>query len=405
MAAARTAGGPAGPPDVANRTPRTNLRVAINLLSEDPANPSGAHWFWTRMIPEMASRLESGEELHLLVSPESRPLHADYGPGVRYITFPWSNEHRKLRTLSEHLYSPLRLPLSRIDVLNTGMAPIVNIPWSLVLHLKTMHAFSAPGSVAPLTRAYRRFNYPRSARAADAIIINSQSVRSEIERNLEVDSRKLRMIYEAVDHDLFKQGDVGAARARVASYGVTRPFVLFVSSMWPYKNCDGLLRAWAIARAGLPGRQLVVVGPGRDEKYYAGLHTLANELGISGEVIFTGGVPLEDTVAFYRAADVFAYPSLNETFGLPILEAMACGCPVVTSNTTAMPETAGGAAVLADPTDPASIARAIAEAAGGRDRLRDAGLKRAAEFTWAATAASTLDVYREAAANRKGHRA
>ena len=381
------------------------MRVAINLLSEDPANPSGAHWFWTRVIPEMARRLESGEELHLLVSPQSRPLHQDYGPGVFYITFPWSNERRKLRTLSEHLYSPVRLPLSRIDVLNTGMAPVVNIPWSLVLHLKTMHAFSAPGSVAPLTRAYRRLNYPRSARAADAIIINSQSLRSEVEQYLQVDPRKLKLIYEAVDHELFRPGDAGEARAQVKSHGVTKPYVLFVSSMWPYKNCDGLLRAWAIARAGLPGRQLVVVGPGRDEKYYAGLHTLARELGISGEVVFTGGVPLEDTVAFYRAADVFVYPSLNETFGLPILEAMACGCPVVTSNTTAMPETAGGAAVLADPTDPASIARAIVEAVGSRDRLREAGLKRAAEFTWAATAASTLDVYREAAANRKGHRA
>jgi glycosyltransferase involved in cell wall biosynthesis len=381
------------------------MRVAINLLSEDPANPSGAYWFWTRVVPEMARRLETGEELHLLVSPQSRPLHQDYGPGVFYITFPWSNEHRKLRTLGEHLYSPVRLPLSRIDVLNTGMAPLVNIPWSLVLHLKTMHAFSAPGSVAPLTRMYRRLNYPRSARAADAIIINSQSLRSEVEQYLQVDPRKLKLIYEAVDHELFRPGDAGEARAQVKSHGVTEPYVLFVSSMWPYKNCDGLLRAWAIARAELPGRQLVVVGPGRDEKYYAGLHTLADELGISGEVVFTGGVPLEDTVAFYRAADVFAYPSLNETFGLPILEAMACGCPVVTSNTTAMPETAGGAAVLADPRDPASIAGGIIEAVGSRDRLREAGLKRAAEFTWAATAASTLDVYREAAANRKGHRA
>ena len=115
-----------------------------------------------------------------------------------------------------------------------------------------------------------------------------------------------------------------------------------------------------------------------------------------------GGVPLEQTVSFYRAADVFVYPSLNETFGLPILEAMACGCPVVTSDTSAMPETAGGAAILADPKDPASIARAIIEAAGpGRDRMRDLGLKRAGEFTWGATAAGTLDVYREAAERRR----
>src|ERR1700757_1371991 len=87
----------------AERSQPVRMRVAINLLTEDPANPSGAHWFWTRVIPEMASRLETGEELRLVVSPQSRKMHQDYGDNVSYITYPWSNEHRKLRTLSEHL--------------------------------------------------------------------------------------------------------------------------------------------------------------------------------------------------------------------------------------------------------------------------------------------------------------
>ena len=381
---------------------RPRMRVAINLLPENPDSPSGAHWFWTRVIPEMARRLDPGEELHLLVSPKSRHLYQGYGPDVHYITYPWSNERRTARTLSEHLYSPLRLPLSRINVFNTLMAPLVNIPWSLVIHMKTMHAFTAPEAISPLARVYRQLQYPRSARVADAIIINSESLRSEIQRYLKVDDRKLRLIYEAVDHDLFKPGDAGAARARVAAYGVTKPFVLFVSSLWQYKNCDGLLRAWALARGELGDRQLAIVGAGRDEKYLASLRSLAAELAIAGDVVFVGGIPLEQTVDFYRAADVFVYPSLNETFGLPILEAMACGCPVVTSNTSAMPETAGQAAVLADPKDPASIARAIVEVAGpDRDRLRDLGLARAGQFTWSATAAATLDVYREAAERRR----
>lgn len=387
------------------RSRPARMRVAINLLTENPAVPSGAHWFWTRVIPEMAKRLEPGEELHLLVSPKSRPVHQGYGPNVSYITYPWSNERRNLRTLSEHLYSPARLPLSRIDVFSTLMAPIVNFPWSLVLHFKTMHAYTAPEAIKPLPRLYRQMNYPRSARVADAIIINSESLRSEIQHYLGVDPRKLKLIYEAVDHDLFRPGDAGAARAQIARYGVTRPFVLFVSSLWPYKNCDGLLRAWALARGELGGRQLAIVGAGRDEKYLASLRSLAAELGIAAEVNFVGAVPLEETVSFYRAADAFVYPSLNETFGLPILEAMACGCPVVTSDISAMPETAGGAAVLSDPKDPASIAKAIVEALGpGRDRLRDLGLRRAAQFSWGATAASTLDVYREAAERREHRR-
>jgi glycosyltransferase involved in cell wall biosynthesis len=379
------------------------MRVAINLLTENPQHPSGAHWFWTRVVPEIAQRLDTGEELHLVVSPASRHLYQGYGPDVKYITFPWSNEHRNARTASEHLYSPVRLPLSRIDVFNTLMAPLVNPSYSVVMHLKTMHAFTEPGAIGPATRLYRRLQYPRSAKVADAIVINSESLRSEVNRYLDVDPAKLKLINEAVDHSLFNPGDADLARSQVASYGVTKPFVLFVSSLWAYKNCDGLLRAWALARNELPGRQLAIVGAGRDEKYLAGLNALAAELGIADDVVFVGGVALEETVNFYRAADVFVYPSLNETFGLPILEAMACGCPVVTSNVSAMPETAGGAAVLADPEAPQSVARAIIEAAqpANRDRLRDLGFARASQFSWAATGAQTLDVYREVAENRR----
>jgi len=391
---------------VATRNQVDRMRVAINLLTENPDHPSGAHWFWTRVIPEMAKRLGTGEELHLLVSPKSRHLYQGYGPDVYYITYPWSNERRTPRTLSEHLYSPVRLPFSRIDVFNTLMAPIVNFPWSLVIHMKTMHAFTTPDAISPLPRLYRRVNYPYSVRAADAIVINSESLRSEIQRYLEVDKGKLKLVYEAVDHDLFRPGNADAARAHVGRrYGVTKPFVLFVSTLWPYKNCDGLLRAWALSRAELGDRQLAIVGGSQDEKYVASLHALAEELGISRDVVFVGKVPLEETVRFYQAADVFVYPSVNETFGLPILEAMACGCPVVTSDVSAMPETAGGAAVLADAKAPAAIGRAIVEAAGsGRDRLRDLGFRRASQFTWGATAAATLDVYREAAERRRYQR-
>lgn len=373
------------------------MRVAINLLTDDPANPSGAHWFWTRVVPGIADRMVDGEELHLLVSPRSAPLHQGYGPRVHYIRFPWSNESPQRRTLSEHLYAPVRLPRSGIDVFSTLMAPVVPAAPSLVVHFKTLHAYTAPKSVRPSARLYRRLNYPRTARRADAIIINSESLRREVLQYLDVDPAKLHLIPEAVDHDLFRPGDHDEAWQRVSTrHGVTRPFVLFVSSLWPYKNCEGLLRAFAAARCDLAGHQLVIVGPGRDFQYVGRLRSLADELGIADDVLWVGGVPLEETVDFYRSASVFVYPSLNETFGLPILEAMATGCPVVTSDTSAMPETAGGCALLADPQDPGSLADAIVKACGPEgERLREAGPERAAEFTWAATAERTLEVYRE----------
>jgi glycosyltransferase involved in cell wall biosynthesis len=246
-------------------------------------------------------------------------------------------------------------------------------------------------------------NYPRTAKLADAVIINSESLRREVMQYLEVDPAKLHLIPEAVDHDLFRPGDRDEAWRHVISrYGVSRPFVLFVSSLWPYKNCEGLLHAFAAARSDLGDRQLVVVGPGRDVEYVGRLRALADQLGIADDVVWVGGVPLEETVHFYRCADVFVYPSFNETFGLPILEAMATGCPVVTSDTSAMPETAGGAAVLADPASPESIADAIVKACGPEgERLRTAGPERAADFTWAATAERTLAVYREVHARRE----
>lgn len=377
-------------------------RIAINLLTEDPGAPSGAHWFWTRVIPEMAKRLRPDEELHLIVSPKSRPLYSGFGEGVHYITFPWSNEKRWPRTLSEHLYSPLRLPLSHIDVLNTLMAPLVNPTWSLVIHIKTVHAYTSPGAIPLATRAYRQMSYPRSLRLADAVIINSESLRADLDKYLQVDHSKLRLVYEAVDHDLFAPRPREAAVASAADHGITKPFVLFVSSLWPYKNCHGLLKAWAKVKDQMAGRQLAIVGGGKDSAYQAELRSLVSQLGIGESVVFVGPVPLEQTAVFYNAADALVYPSFSETFGLPLLEAMACGCPVVTSDISAMPEIAGGAALLADPNEPEAIGRAMVEAVGpASSTLRDKGFARASQFTWSSTAAATLDVYREVAEKRR----
>ncbi len=384
---------------------QTRLNMALNLLTEDPRQPSGAHWCWTRIVPEMARRLQPGETLNLMVSPAVRHYFPECGDSVRYITFPWSNEHRVLRTASEHLMSPVLLPRHNVDLLSTAIAPLVNPTRSLVIHMKTMHAYSAPESIALAPRTYRRLNYQRSVRLADAVIVNSNSLRAEIDQFLEVDPQKVSLIYEAVDHDIFTPGNTDAARAHVAAHGISRPFVLFVSSLWRYKNCDGLLRAWRLARHELGGRQLVILGAERDQRYGAELHDLAVELGIAEDVVFVGGVPNEETVQFYRAADLLVYPSFNETFGLPILEAMACACPVVTSDISSMPEIAGGAAILADPHDPSSIARSILEATGsGSSRMRADGLRRAQEFTWGAVAAGTLDVYRQAAERQSTQR-
>ncbi len=150
------------------------MRAAINLLNDSPYEPTGAVQFWTHLIPEMDRRLDQGEELVLMVSPANRHLYQGYGPQTRYITFPWSNERRILRTLAEQFWAPIRLPLGGVDLLDTGIAPAIN-PWTLVLHMKTMHAFATPEQLPFLSRHFRRMSYPRSARRAAAIVVNSES--------------------------------------------------------------------------------------------------------------------------------------------------------------------------------------------------------------------------------------
>ena len=182
--------------------------------------------------------------------------------------------------------------------------------------------------------------------------------------------------------------------------------MLFVSSLWPYKNCDGLLRAWALARGELGDRQLAIVGAGRDEKYVASLHSLAAELGIAGDVVFVGGVPLEETVRFYQAADVFVYPSLNETFGLPDPRGHGLRLP---GRDLGHQRHAGNRGRSRGPGRPQGPGvHRPGHRRGGRDRAGTAcattGLRRAGQFTWAATAAATLDVYREVAERRRQRR-
>ena len=241
--------------------------------------------------------------------------------------------------------------------------------------------------------------------AADAIIINSESLRSEITQYLDVDPSKLRLIPEAVDHRTVQAGRRALRRGSASlTYGVdetlraVRLVAVAVQELRRLAASVGARRAASSADRQLVDRRR----PARDEKYAAQLHALAAELGISATSCSSGGVPLEETVDFYQAADVFVYPSFNETFGLPILEAMACGCPVVTSDTSAMPETAGGAAVLVRPDRP-GVDRAGDDRGRGpaRSGCASSGSGGPREFTWAATAASTLDVYREVAGRRR----
>ncbi len=230
---------------------------------------------------------------------------------------------------------------------------------------------------------------------ADRIIVPSHAVRRAVVAREPATAERVRVIPEGRDERFTVDGPAGGGRRVRERYGLPQRYVLFVGNREPRKNLGGLLAAFARLRGepGIdPGLGLVIAGApswGSDP---------AAAAAASGRVVCTGFVPDDDLPDLYRGAELLAHPALSEGFGLTVLEAMACGTPVVCSDAGALPEVAGDAALLVDPRDPPAIAGAAARLLRDpalRRELRRRGLRRARSMSWDAAARRTVEVYRE----------
>jgi glycosyltransferase involved in cell wall biosynthesis len=240
----------------------------------------------------------------------------------------------------------------------------------------------------------------QAIRAGARFIAVSAHTREQAMRLLRLRPERLAVVHWAADpafRPLTEPGQIAAVGVRL---GIDRPYLLSVGSLEPRKNLDTLVDAFTQLPAALRDRHALVIvgGPGwRNRAIVERIERAAAEC----TVIRVGAVPLSDLVALYNGAVALAYPSLAEGFGLPVLEAMACGTPVVTSSTSSLPEVAGDAALLVDPHDPAGLSAALERLLsdpGLRADLRHRGLARAATFSWRHTALETLEVYRRTCA-------
>jgi glycosyltransferase involved in cell wall biosynthesis len=266
---------------------------------------------------------------------------------------------------------PVQLPREarKLDLLH---CPTFRGPFrSAVPVVVTVHDLAVlrhPGTFNQWTRRYSRLAVPRVAQAARLLIAVSEFTRREVVELLHVDDARIRVVPNAVGPPFRADGPAADGE-----------YVLAVGTLEPRKNLAAAQRA--AQRLGIEFR---VVGA----KGWGGVR-------VDG---WLGRVSDEELAALYRGARCLVYPSLYEGFGIPVLEAMACGTPVVTSAGGATEEVADGAAVLVDPHDPGSIAEGIEQAASRREELVARGLRRAQEFTWERVAAETRRVYEEAAA-------
>jgi glycosyltransferase involved in cell wall biosynthesis len=237
---------------------------------------------------------------------------------------------------------------------------------------------------------------------ATRIVAVSESTRRDLVELSPAEPERVVVVPLGVDRTVFRppaETEVDAVRSRL---GVDGPYLLYLGGIEPRKNLPTLLAAFA----RLPGSLRLVIAGGGVEWNPEGPDALARALadlpaGVRDRVRLTGYVSEREKVALLGGAAAFVYPSLYEGFGLPVMEAMACGTPVVTSNVSSLPEVTGDAAVLVDPSDAGAVAEGILRILDDpalRDRLVAAGEERAASFTWEETAARTASVLREAAA-------
>jgi glycosyltransferase involved in cell wall biosynthesis len=236
---------------------------------------------------------------------------------------------------------------------------------------------------------------PRSVRAAARVIAISEFTKQDLIQRYGLSPEKIVVVPLAAGANFTPQPD---AAAQPLPAGIREPFILAVGNLEPRKNLATLIQAFAeLVRQQKFAGQLVIAG----KATYRGEEAAGAvaRLGLEGRVIFTGFVDDATLRLLYNRATLFAYPSLYEGFGLPLLEAMACGCPVVASNATAIPQTAGDAAILVDPTSVAALTAAMARIVADPEqarRMSAQGKAQAARFSWTRTAELTRAVYEEA---------
>ena len=300
-----------------------------------------------------------------------------------------------------HCWIPGSALLKNVDLIHcpANIVPIFSPCLSVVTILDMMFV-RYPESYDSSYLKFANFFFPLSARRADKIITISEFSKKDIVRFCGVPEEKVEVVYLGVEPEFFHV-DAYSARAFVTTqYGIgQKPYVFFAGEIGPRKNLENLIRAIAQLKVMPKCKEieLVLVGERRPTAYLSYLENLIEELGLACDVRWLDFVPRSHLRYLLKTARLSAFVSLCEGFGLPIIEAMACGTPVICSNVSSMPEIAGNAAVVVDPSDVGRIADGIFSLLTQPDlrgKFVARGKKRALHFTWEKTAVKTIEIYK-----------
>jgi glycosyltransferase involved in cell wall biosynthesis len=319
----------------------------------------------------------------------------------------WTAERFQARQVSPNPFVRLGIEMSmrlrrdRPDLLHVQYTAPLGCPVPVVVSVHDVSYLVHP-EYFPKSRALQlRWTVARTIRCATRILTGSDFSRdSIIQAYGESCASKIVVVPNAAASGLRPISREHAASAVRQHFRIAAPFVLSVGDLQPRKNQIGLIRAFAQLVQAYPQLTHNLVLAGKDTWFSPKVREAARQSGVADRIQFAGFVSDEDLLHLYNACDLFVFPSFYEGFGLPVLEAMACGRAVACSRTSAMPEVADGAGIMFDPNSQSEMVRAMADLlrdAELRARMERLGLQRAARFSWRATAQKTLEVYHEVA--------
>jgi len=381
----------------------TARRIGIDLFPLVPGvgRGGGFHRYAVELMAALA-RLDDAHRYILFVNRRNADLFPSGGRFTRVVA-PLAPERElwPLRLAWQHLLLPHRARGLRLDVLHSPFdtaplrLPCASVVTVMDLITDVFYPAHFPGDVSFFKARYLFHAKRHAARRAQAVICASRATANDVVRHYGIPRASIRVVPLGVDHAA--RGDVAPSPPRAAS---ARPYVVAVVSLSPHKNVAGLLEAFRLARQrfGLPHELHLVGMPGTGAARVQ--RALAETAAAGLPVRALGYVDEEQLRAEYQGASLLAFIPLVEGFGLPALEAMALGLPVVASSVSSVPEVCGDAALLVPPDDTSAVADAIGRALTDQalaQRLRDAGRARAQQFTWDTTARATRDAYEAAA--------
>lgn len=372
-------------------------RVGVNLLWLVPGEVGGSEEYTVRLLSAFAEERFEDIEVVLYVNRRFGDRYPELVDQFTTRVAPISGGSRLVRVIAESTWLALRSRRDQCVVLHHAggtMPPLRTVPGIVTMH--DLQPLANPERFGIVKRTYIRLLAPRSVRNARLVLCLSDFVANDVVRRVGIEANRIRRVPCGV-------GDPGAAFDRSRSeqlleeLGVTgQPFVLYPAITYPHKNHATLVASFASLLDEHPGARLVLTGGSGSHEAVVGAAIQA--YGISDAVIRAGRIPESDLDLLYRAATLMAFPSLYEGFGVPVLEAMSRGCPVVASDVGALPEVLGAAGVLIDPLDVSGWTAALDSLLSDptqRSGMARKGFERIADFTWPSSAQALHSVYRE----------